>query len=109
MREMVDEALNILNGNSKEIIDFGKLLHESWMLKRSLTNKITNGSIDSIYETARHYGATGGKICGAGGGGFILLFVTPEKQDRVKEALKDLLFVPFRFENLGSHIIHYSH
>ncbi len=108
MQEMVDEAISILNGKSRSLNDFGKLLHESWMLKRTLANKISNGSIDAIYETAKKAGAVGGKLCGAGGGGFMLLFVLPENQPKVKEALKKLLLVPFRFENLGSHVIFYS-
>lgn len=108
MREMVDEAVNIINGGLASFVDFGKLLHESWMLKRSLTKKISNNDIDQIYETAIHAGALGGKICGAGGGGFLLLFVPPENQPKVKEVMKDFLIVPFRFETLGSHVIHYS-
>ncbi len=108
MREMVDAALEILSGPLESANDFGKLLHESWLLKRSLTNKISNDHIDNIYETGIRAGALGGKICGAGGGGFILFFVPPENQPKVKQALAKLLLVPFRFENLGSHVIHYS-
>ncbi|MFH1409680.1 MAG: kinase [Nanoarchaeota archaeon] len=108
MREMVDEGVNILNGRPSSLNDFGKLLHESWILKRSLTSLISTNEIDDVYETARRAGALGGKLCGAGGGGFFLFFVPPENRARVKEALKGLLLVPFRFENLGSHVIHYS-
>lgn len=108
MKEMVDEAINILNGPVEKFDAFGKLLHESWMVKRQLTKLISNGSIDDIYQTAINSGAIGGKLCGAGGGGFILLFVPPENQDKVKDKLKDLLLVPIRFENLGSHLIFYS-
>ena len=107
MQRMVDEAINILNGNN-DLLDFGKLLHESWQLKRSLTNKISTPYIDYVYETATRAGATGGKILGAGGGGFILFFVRPEVQTRVKESLHGLLHVPLRFENLGSQIIFYA-
>ena len=108
MREMVDEAMNILKGKPEALKNFGKLLHESWMLKRSLTSKVSNKNIDQIYETAMGAGALGGKICGAGGGGFILFFVPPGRKSNVMEALKRLLLVPFRFESLGSHIIYYS-
>lgn len=108
MRQMVGQAISILNGVSESLNEFGKLLHESWRLKRSLTTKISNSDIDSIYEAAIRAGALGGKVCGAGGGGFILLFVPPENQPSVRAALKGLLLVPFRFENLGSHVIHYS-
>lgn len=108
MKEMVDEAINILNGPVERFHEFGQLLHESWMLKRGLTKFISNDSIDGIYQAAIDAGAIGGKLCGAGAGGFITLFVPPEKQERVKDKLKDLLLVPIRFENLGSHLIFYS-
>jgi D-glycero-alpha-D-manno-heptose-7-phosphate kinase len=108
MKEMVDEAINILNGPVERLHEFGKLLHESWMLKRNLTRLISNGNIDDIYQAAIDAGAIGGKLCGAGGGGFMLLFVPKENQDKVKDKLKDLLLVPIRFENLGSHVVFYS-
>jgi D-glycero-alpha-D-manno-heptose-7-phosphate kinase len=111
MSEMVDEAISVLNSNSSnssDIADFGRLLHEAWMIKRSLTNKITTPLIDNIYETAIKAGALGGKLLGAGGGGFILFFVAPKDQPKVKEELKNLLYVPFKFENLGSQIIYYA-
>lgn len=108
MREMVDESINILNGKLEDINDFGKLLHESWKIKRSLTSKISNNDIDEIYETGIRAGALGGKICGAGSGGFIVFFVPPENKERVKERLKDFLNVPFRFEHIGTHVIYYS-
>lgn len=107
MYQMVDEAINILNSDS-DLLDFGKLLHESWQLKRSLTGKISTPYIDYIYQTALNAGATGGKILGAGGGGFILFFVKPELQNKVKESLHGLLHAPFRFESLGSQIIFYE-
>ena len=108
MVEMVDEAVNILNADSDDIDDFGRLLHKSWKIKRSITNLITNGKIDQIYDTALKAGALGGKLLGAGGGGFVLFYVPPECQARVKEKLRNLLLVPFRFENLGSQVIMYS-
>jgi len=108
MKEMVDESIKILNGKLEDINDFGKLLQESWKLKRSLTSKISNSDIDEIYETGIRAGALGGKICGAGGGGFIVFFVPPENRERVKERLKGFLHVPFRFENIGTHVIYYS-
>jgi D-glycero-alpha-D-manno-heptose-7-phosphate kinase len=108
MHEMVDEAVNILNDNDTDLTEFGKLLHENWMIKRRLTNKITTSAIDEIYNKAIKTGALGGKLLGAGGGGFILLFVEPEKQKDVKKKLKNLLYVPFKFEKLGSQIIYYT-
>lgn len=108
MLDMVDEAIHILNSGSADITDFGRLLHESWMIKRGLTDKITTSQIDKIYETALQAGALGGKLLGAGGGGFILFFVEPEFQPKVKEKLKNLLYVPFKFDTLGSQIIYYA-
>lgn len=108
MKEMVEEAIKIIDGRKEDLNDFGKLMHETWRIKKSLSSKISNSQIDNIYEAAIRAGALGGKICGAGGGGFILFFVPPENIKKVKQALKNLLIVPFRFENLGSHVIFYS-
>ena len=107
MHQMVDEAVNILNGKNR-ISDFGELLHESWQIKRGLSDKISNARIDSIYQKAQRAGALGGKILGAGGGGFMLLFVPPKKQSKVRKELKDLLEVDFNFGREGSKIIHYN-
>ena len=106
LKSMVDDAMTILNCSTEPLNSFGELLHESWLLKKSLTTKISTPEVDNIYETARHAGAIGGKLCGAGGGGFMLLFVPPEKQPRVREVLKDLVNVPFDFEDLGSQIVY---
>jgi D-glycero-alpha-D-manno-heptose-7-phosphate kinase len=106
MCQMVDEAIDTLK--SGDLIEFGKLLHESWQLKRSLSDKITTPEIDDIYDTARRAGAIGGKLLGAGGGGFLLLFAEPGVQSRIKDRLSHLLHVPFRFENQGSQIIFYA-
>jgi len=108
MKEMVGEAIKIIDGRIEALDDFGRLLHETWRIKKGLSTKISNSQIDQIYETAIQAGALGGKICGAGGGGFILFFVSPENIRKVKKALKSFLLVPFRFENLGSHVIFYS-
>ncbi|KKQ68427.1 MAG: kinase [Candidatus Nealsonbacteria bacterium RIFCSPHIGHO2_01_FULL_38_55] len=106
MKQMVDEAVNILNGN--RISDFGRLLDESWKIKRGLTDRISNSQIDNIYDAGIRAGALGGKLCGAGGGGFILFFAPPENQSRIKEALNGFLSVPFHFESLGSQIIFHN-
>lgn len=105
--DMVGKALEILNSRS-DISEFGKLLGESWKLKRNLTDKISTLAIDEIYSAAIGAGALGGKLLGAGGGGFVLFFAKPETQPKIKEKLKRLLYVPFRFENLGSQIIFYE-
>lgn len=108
MSQLVEEALKVFNGRIDRMDDVGKLLHESWKIKRSLTNKISNGVIDEIYDTAIANGAEGGKLLGAGGGGFLLFFVKPENQAKLREKLKSLLYVPFSLENLGSQIIYYA-
>ena len=108
LTQMVCEAVSILYGKPENINEFGKLMHESWMIKRGLTRLITTDKIDSLYSAALEAGALGGKLLGAGGGGFLLLFVPPEHQQRVKERLKNALHVPFYFESLGSQIIMYS-
>ena len=108
LMEMVDEAIEVLNGSPEGYTDIGRLLHESWKLKRSLTERISSPQIDEIYEMARASGALGGKLLGAGGGGFMLLFVPPGIQGKVRESLKKLLFVPFQFHDLGSQIVYYA-
>ena len=106
MRQMVDHAIDILSGN-RDIVEFGNLLHQSWQLKRNLTEKISNLAIDQLYQRALDAGAIGGKLLGAGGGGFLLLFVRPENREKLKEELKELLEIKFKFETDGSQIIYY--
>lgn len=108
MREMVDEGTSILSGG-EDLTHFGELLHESWEAKRSLSGQVSNSDIDSFYETARSAGAIGGKLMGAGGGGFMVLFVPPAKQRAVREAFTRLLHVPFSLEFSGSQIVFYDH
>lgn len=107
MRKMVDRALDILGGK-KPIEDFGEMLHESWLLKRGLSPNVSSPEIDSLYQTARENGAIGGKLLGAGGSGFMLFFVAPEKQPAFVKALKGYLNVPFEFEHEGSTLIYYK-
>lgn len=107
MHEMVNRAIDILNGEGP-LNDFGRLLHENWELKRSLSSKVSTPQIDDIYRKARKNSAIGGKLLGAGGGGFMLFFVESGDRARLREALKDLLFVPFKFDTTGSQIIFYS-
>lgn len=108
MYQMVEQGENILKDSKRNILDFGKLLHESWQIKKNLTDKISNPEIDKIYNRALRAGAIGGKLLGAGGGGFILFFVPLEKQPKVREELKDLLEVDFSFENKGTQIIYHN-
>ncbi len=104
MYGMVDQALSILSSDS-DLDAFGKLLHESWMLKQTLSPGVTNAHIDALYERACASGALGGKLLGAGGGGFLLLFARPDTHARVHAGLGGLLRVPFRFERHGTQII----
>ena len=105
MRQMVDEAEEIVTNPNRSIAEFGHLLHESWKIKRTLTQNITNNNLDEIYEAGRSAGALGGKLLGAGGGGFMLFFVPPERRQELRARLKNLLCVPFSFSNRGSHVV----
>ncbi len=106
MFNLVGEAEKVIKNKKTPITEFGKLLAETWKLKKALTSKISNGKIDEIYRAATAAGATGGKLLGAGGGGFMLFFAKPSSQKQVKNALRKLLYVPFKFENTGSQIIY---
>lgn len=108
MGEMVDEAINILLNVNISIEEFGKLLDLSWKYKRSLSDRVSTPEIDEIYEAAIDAGAIGGKILGAGGGGFMLLFARPDKHAAIRERLKRLVHVGFNFDNLGSRIALYQ-
>jgi D-glycero-alpha-D-manno-heptose-7-phosphate kinase len=107
MLELVDEAEATLRED--RLTDFGHLLHEQWMIKRGMSSRITTDVIDQMYQAGMKAGSIGGKLLGAGGGGFLLLFVPPERQPAVKEALNKLLYVPAHFEFLGSQIIYFAH
>jgi D-glycero-alpha-D-manno-heptose-7-phosphate kinase len=107
MRQMVDEGERILVGNGN-LSDFGRLLDESWKLKRSLSSKIAPDFVNEIYDTACRAGAAGGKLLGAGGGGFMLIFVQPDRRAAVLKALGKLLPVPFQFERGGTQIVLYE-
>lgn len=107
MRDLVDESMSVLN-SSHDIHGFGNLLHEAWQVKRSFSQQVSNPEVDQIYEAARSAGALGGKLTGAGGGGFMLLFVPPSSQPKVKESLRKLIHVPFDFSFEGSQIIFFD-
>ncbi len=111
MYQMVFQAEKIMSDESPEkmLIKLGDLLDQSWQLKRKLSSKISNDLVDDLYAKAKSAGAYGGKLCGAGHGGFLLLMVPPAKQADVRKALDPLLEVPFSFENEGSSIIYYNH
>ena len=108
MYDLVDEAEQILVNKTKDIDNFGRLLDKTWKLKKQTGSKISTSSIDRLYEIGIKEGALGGKLLGAGGGGFLVFYVPEEYQTRVKDAMKDLVYVPFRFEEGGTRIIHYT-
>ena len=107
MYSLVDDAEQILV-SKQNLNEFGKMLDHTWKLKRGITNKISTDSIDGLDQKAIQAGATGGKLLGAGGGGFLLFYVEPDKQENVRRALEALLYVPFEFEDTGTRIIHYT-
>jgi D-glycero-alpha-D-manno-heptose-7-phosphate kinase len=105
MRKIVDDGYNILTSSSN-LAQFGELLHETWLLKRGLDESISSAIIEKTYEEGRKAGAIGGKLLGAGGGGFILFFVPPERQESVRKQLGHLQEMPIKINAPGSHIIH---
>lgn len=107
IKDLVEESISLLNSD-RDIAAFGDLLYEGWHAKRSLSPTVSNSDVDKIYELAVSTGARGGKLLGAGGGGFMLLFVPPSKQICVREALSKLIYVPFTFEFSGSQIIFFD-
>ena len=105
--DMVNEAVSILSGD-RDLLSFGKLLHEGWQAKCGLSPKVSNPAVNEMYTEALCAGAIGGKLIGAGGGGFLLLFVAPSRQSKVRQRLRKLIHVPFKFESLGSQIIFFD-
>lgn len=108
MYELVDEAEAVLTDKGRDLDDFGRLLDTTWKLKRGTGSSISTNSIDGLYERGIAAGALGGKLLGAGGGGFLVFYVQPEKQEMVREAMKNLMYIPFMFEDSGTRVIHYS-
>lgn len=108
MLSLVDEAEKVLVDSKSDLNDFGRLLDHTWKLKRQTGSRISTHSIDELYAKGLQAGALGGKLLGAGGGGFLVFYVTPDRQPVVREAMKDLLYVPFKFENDGTRVIYYT-
>ena len=108
MYSLVGDAEKVLTDKHSDLDEFGRLLDHTWRLKRQTGGAITTNSIDALYEKGITAGALGGKLLGAGGGGFLVFYVQPEKQAAVKKAMKDLLYVPFQFEDGGTRVIHYT-
>jgi D-glycero-alpha-D-manno-heptose-7-phosphate kinase len=107
MKDLVDEALGVLQ-SERDLRAFGELLHESWLAKRSLSPEVSNSEIDDVYQSALAAGAVGGKLLGAGGGGFLLLFASPDRHAELREKFEGMIDVPFRFESGGSQVIFYD-
>ena len=107
MADLLTEGIDLLQ-SGRDIGEFGRLLNEAWQIKRSLGPRISNSLVDDIYERARRAGALGGKIAGAGGGGFMMLFVPPDRQVHVREMLSAFIHVPFEFETSGSQVVYYD-
>ena len=107
MLSLVDDAEKVLTTKC-DLNEFGRLLDYTWRLKRGISSGISTDSIDGLYEKGMAAGALGGKLLGAGGGGFLLFYVEEDKQDSVKKAMEELLYVPFKFENGGTRVIHYT-
>ena len=108
MYSLVDEAEKILEDKYSDLDDFGRLLDHTWRIKRRTGSAVTTDNIDGLYAKGIEAGALGGKLLGAGGGGFLVLYVQPDKQDSVKEAMKDYMRIPFEFENNGTQVMYYS-
>lgn len=107
MYRLVDKAEAVLEDNQRNLDDFGRLLDTTWQLKRQTGEAITTDFVDKLYEKGIAAGALGGKLLGAGGGGFLVFYVQPEKKENVMNAMKELLYVPFRFEDSGTQVIYY--
>ena len=108
MYSLVDDAERILTDRNADLDDFGRLLDHTWRLKRQTGSAVSTDSIDALYERGIAAGAVGGKLLGAGGGGFLVFYVRPDDRKRVREAMKDLMYIPFEFENSGTQVIYYT-
>lgn len=108
MLSLVDDAERVLTDKTIDLDDFGRLLDHTWKLKRQTGAAISTDSIDALYSKGIAAGALGGKLLGAGGGGFLVFYVQPEYRESVMKAMSDLLYIPFRFEDGGTRVIHYS-
>lgn len=108
MYNLVDQAEKVLVNKESDLDDFGRLLDVTWKLKKKTGGSVSTNSIDALYKKGMEAGALGGKLLGAGGGGFLIFYVQPEMQDKVKKAMHDLMYIPFEFENEGTRVIHYN-
>ena len=107
MQALAEEAAAVLEDQEADLDEFGRMLDHTWRLKRQTGKGVTTESIDVVYEKGLRAGALGGKLLGAGGGGFLLFYVRPERQDAVREAMKGLLEIPFAFEDQGTRVMYF--
>lgn len=108
MLDLVDDAEDVLTNKKRDLDEFGRLLDHTWRLKRQTGSAVSTSNIDALYQRGIEAGALGGKLLGAGGGGFLVFYVQPEKREALKAAMHDLLYVPFHFEDGGSRVLYYS-
>ena len=108
MLDLVDDAEDVLTNKKRDLDEFGRLLDHTWKLKRQTGSAVSTSNIDALYQRGMEAGALGGKLLGAGGGGFLVFYVQPEKREALKAAMHDLLYVPFHFEDGGSRVLYYS-
>ena len=108
MLDLVDDAEDVLTNKKRDLDEFGRLLDHTWKLKRQTGSAVSTSNIDALYQRGIEAGALGGKLLGAGGGGFLVFYVQPEKRETLKAAMHDLLYVPFHFEDGGSRVLYYS-
>lgn len=108
MLSLVDDAERVLTDKRVNLDEFGRLLDHTWRLKRQTGSAVSTNSIDNLYDIGIKAGALGGKLLGAGGGGFLVFYVQPDKQQAVREAMKNLMYIPFEFEDGGTRVIHYT-
>jgi D-glycero-alpha-D-manno-heptose-7-phosphate kinase len=108
MHEMVDISIDILVNRNNDLDDFGRLLNEGWHYKKSLSSMVSNNEVDNIYSIAMQSGALGGKLLGAGGGGFVLFYAPKVNHEKIIKSLRHLIHVPFKFENSGSTVALYQ-
>lgn len=108
MLDLVDDAEDVLTNKKRDLDEFGRLLDHTWKLKRQTGSAVSTSNIDALYQRGIEAGALGGKLLGAGGGGFLVFYVQPEKREALKAAMHDLLYVPFHFEDGGSRVLYYS-
>ena len=108
MLQLVDQAESVLTDENSDLDEFGRMLDYTWKLKRGTGSMVSTNSIDELYQKGINAGALGGKLLGAGGGGFLVFYVQPEYQESVRRAMSDLMYIPFKFEDGGTRVIHYS-